>query len=241
MTRIILNSYSGEAVLGIANNSFPLTKFIIYKEDPHNLLGFLPNRRFSTKVGEGDQLQEFVEVSYFMEMLYYGNLQAYIALSLNKGDITYSSLEYDMLVENKGLFISQKLVDNVLEESEEMFGKIGDNGKDNFKVREKENKKISVELLAYNIKNSYICISKLMVLKNILHTGDANLTENNTAVLHAILDGALSKDSISEMYESLREEILELADNPDIPAEANDVDINELLLKIRNLEIKEVE
>ena len=80
-----------------------------------------------------------------------------------------------------------------------------------------------------------------MVLKNILHTGDANLTENNTAVLHAILDGALSKDSISEMYESLREEILELADNPDIPAEANDVDINELLLKIRNLEIKEVE
>lgn len=229
---MIYSTMSGPVTEGLVTTKEPLVNIRVYIDSPMNIIGFRNYLPHYSKV-EGDTLVESFEVGYFMNLLYEGSYTAFKALHADPSDVLYDSLQSEILRKNSDKFLSYTLVDSLLKDAEDLMSKLEKNPGEKISG---EGGKFLVEKLAYNNKNAYFCMSKLITAHDILKDHKFT-TPKDTNTLQGIYDGMFSYEAIKDGYTTYKNKVDEIYDWSELPSKPDLDEINTLLLNIRNVEI----
>lgn len=222
MSTIIFSCNRGLAVQGAIALNSPIFKTKIFVDDPINLIGF---RRYLPYHYDKSTDTQYLEIAYFMEMLYEGNYEGFEILKTKKEDIDLELYDFEILKKREEDLVSQTLVDRLKAESFKIYNSL---------TTEKE-VFFSNEKLAFDLKNSYLCIRNLMLAIQILQFKKVELTGNNELVLQGILDGRFTVNGIKEGWENYNAKIKELEEVSDLPLNPDINLLNDIILEIRDI------
>ena len=235
MLNIILSTTNGKITREIVGANAHIKSTYIFLDNPRNILGFRTNIPFYYKDAE-----EFFEVGYYLEMLYNGNIEAFDILKMHEDHVNYKGLEFDMILEREKELVSLSLVLKLKEESTKRYLKLEDPEDLTVKAEIDDEGEVTVKKLAYNSENAYICLRNLMLMKSVLSTGIYDTSSLNKDLLQAIYDGRFTLNGIKKGRADLLKEIDVLLEDVNIPMHPDIEMMDDLLAKIRNVEIKEL-
>ncbi len=223
---------NGPVTEGLVTTTEPLINIRVYIDNPMNIIGFRNYLPHYNKV-DGDMLVECFELGYFMNLLYEGSYKAFKCLHANPSDILYDTLQSEVLRKNSDKFLSYTLVDSLIKDAEDLMNNLEE---DPYQKITGDGGKFLIEKLAYNNRNAYICMSKLIVAYDILKEHKFT-TPKDTNTLQGIYDGMFSYDAIKDGYTNYKNKVDEIYDWSDLPSKPDLEEINTLLLNIRNVDI----
>ncbi len=236
MSRIIFSCNNGLATEGIVAANEPLYKTKIFIDDPMNLIGFRTSLKQHTSVVD-KQLVEYIEIGYFMEMLYEGEYDAFKILKMPKEHIEFDYYDFDILRQKEEDLVCMTLVEKMIKQSEDLFKGLEDPEKLGLEVTENNNEFL-IEKLKYNNKNAYICLRNMLLVKNILSKNKFYIVSSSLLTLQGVRDGKFSLSAIKDGYMSNKAEVERLLESSNLPIRPDHNFMNEVLLDIRNIKIE---
>lgn len=236
MTQIIYSCYNGLATEGVVVASAPLNKVKIFVDDPMNLIGFRTSTG-SRVITSEDKITEYIEIGYFMEMLYEGIYDAFKVLKTLKEYVEYEYFDFDILRREEESLMSRNLVDSLISEATRLFQSLEDPEQLNVEAVKKDNEFL-IQKLAYNNLNAYICLRNLMLAETVLKDYKFDLDGLNTVLLQAVLDGKFSLSAIADGYKNHMDNISELEKTSNLPLRPDFELMNKILQDIRNVKVE---
>lgn len=236
MSSIIFSCNNGLATEGIVAANEPVYKTKIFVDDPMNLIGFRTSMKHHSDVID-NQFVEYLEIGYFMEMLYEGDYNAFKVLKTPKEHLELELYDFDILRKREGDLVSMTLVDSLVKQSDELFQGLEDPKTLGLEVIENNNEFV-IQKLAYNNKNAYICLRNLMIAERVLKDRSFDLEVINQSVLQAVRDGKFGLTAIEDGYKDYKQKIEKLNETSNLPIRPDFELMNQTLSEIRNVEIK---
>ena len=221
---------------GIVATNEALYKTKIFVDDPENLIGFRTSLKHYSDI-VNNQIIQYFEIGYFMEMLYEGEYEAFKILKMDKIHVDFDLYDFDILRKRETELVSRKLVDNLMEEAKNLYTTLED--PQNLSLKASKNKnEFLVEKLAYNNKNAYICLRNLILVESILKNLIFDIDGLNNSLLQGVRDGKFGLSAIKDGYEMYLKNIDNLELNSNIPLMPDFHIMNDILKDIRNVKIE---
>ena len=223
--RIIYDCFIGPPVFGIITADDILHRRAIFSEQIKNLIGF---RTYFPVLEEKSFI--FYEVGHFMELLYNGSPEAFTILNMSEDYVEQSTHEIRILKDSKDKLVSKAIPKQI---SDYVLGKIEAmvSGTSYFSDEK------SVSKLGYDKEIAYICSLYLRLAKDVLITEKFKVEREDAEILTAIKEGRFSKETIVKEIEAQLDEVIDLTKESKLPPNPSKDLINELLFKIRDVEM----
>lgn len=222
--RKILECRIGTEIYGVLSPDEVLQRICIYVQPNEKVCGF---RTYTPYYFTQDGSQ-YIEVGYFLEMLYEGSKTALEVLYCPKEYIIYDTYEFNLLRESKKEFCSRKMVRKLVAEANSSHKKMRKGS--SFTTEESDLKIIKYDrYLAYNAS---LCIR---LAYDMLKDSIFNVERKDNRTLEAIREGRFKYRTIEKDFRENKKILKEQMSKYSLKEDISKDLLNNLLLKIRDV------